>query len=161
MGTAIIGQHIVARRVRSLSIALVIVLISSVLSGQQPKRKREPYVAPLLPAEQAWKVALPAPPSAGAAMDDRTIYVPLEDAARASDEETCAPASLIALARDTGMTRWTSPAPSCFPPVLTHGVIAVATGSEIQAVDPKNGQRLWSVTLERPVRAPLIATGSL
>ena len=160
MGTVIIGQHIVAGIVRSLSIALVIVLISSVLSGQQPKRKREPYVAPLLPAEQAWKIALPAPPSAGAVMDDRTVYVPLEDAARVS-EETCAPASLIALARDTGTTRWTSPTPSCFPPVLTHGVIAVATGSEIQALDPTNGERQWSVMLERPVRAPLIATGSL
>jgi outer membrane protein assembly factor BamB len=94
-------------------------------------------------------------------MDDRTVYVPLEDAARASEVETCAPASLIALARDTGTTRWTSPAASCFPPVLTHGVIAVATGSEIQALDPENGQRLWSVTLERPIRAPMVATGSL
>ena len=150
-----------ARRVRSLSIALVIVLISSVLSGQQPKRKREPYVAPLLPAEQAWKIALPAPPSAGAVMDDRTVYVPLEDAARAADEEKCTPASLIALARDTGIDRWTSFVPSCFPPVLTHGLIAVATGNEIQALEPKNGLRLWSVTLERPVRAPMIATGSL
>jgi outer membrane protein assembly factor BamB len=44
---------------------------------------------------------------------------------------------------------------------MTHGVIAVATGSEIQALDPNNGQRQWSVTLERPVRAPMIATGSL
>ena len=150
-----------ARRVRLLSIALVIVLISNVLSGQQPKRKPEPYVAPLLPAEQAWKIALPAPPSAGAVMDDHTVYVPLEDAARASEEQTCASVSLIALARDTGTTSWISPVSSCFPPVLTHGVIAVATGNEIQTVDPKNGQRLWSVTLERPVRAPMIATGSL
>jgi outer membrane protein assembly factor BamB len=94
-------------------------------------------------------------------MDDHTVYVPLEDAARASEEQTCASVSLIALARDTGTTSWTSPVSSCFPPVLTHGVIAVATGNEIQAVDPKNGQRLWSVTLERPVRAPMIATGSL
>jgi len=94
-------------------------------------------------------------------MDDRAIYIPLADAARASEEETCAPESLMALSRDTGTTRWTSPIPTCFPPVLTHSVIAVATGSEIQALDPANGQRLWSVALERPVRAPMIATGSL
>jgi outer membrane protein assembly factor BamB len=151
----------VARRVRSLSIALVIVLISGVVSGQQPKRKPQTYVAPLLPAEQAWKIALPAPPSAGAVMDDRTVYVPLADPARAADEVNCAPASLIALERDTGDKRWTSFAPSCFPPVLTHGLIAVATGNEIQALEPKNGLRVWSVTLDRPVRAPMIAAGSL
>jgi len=151
----------VAGRVRSLSIALAIVLISSVLSGQQPKRKPQPYVAPLLPAEQAWKIALPALPSAAAVMDDRTIYVPLEDPARPADDEACTPASLIALARDTGVKRWTSFAPSCFPPVLTHGLIAVATGNEIQALEPTNGLRVWSVTLDRPVRAPMIAAGSL
>jgi outer membrane protein assembly factor BamB len=94
-------------------------------------------------------------------MDDRTVYVPLEDAARASEEGTCAAASLTALARDTGTTRWTAFVPSCFPPVLTHGVVAVATGSEIQTLDPTNGQRQWSVTLERPVRAPMIAAGPL
>jgi outer membrane protein assembly factor BamB len=44
---------------------------------------------------------------------------------------------------------------------LTHGLIALATGNEIQALEPKNGLRVWSVTLDRPVRAPMIATGSL
>ena len=92
-------------------------------------------------------------------MDDRTVYVPLKDPASAG--EACATGSLVALARDTGITRWTSFVPSCFPPVLTHGIIAVATGHEIQALEPKNGLRVWSVTLERPVRAPMIATGSL
>ena len=47
-------------RVRSLSIALLIVLVASAVSGQQPKREREPYIAPLLPAEQAWKITLAA-----------------------------------------------------------------------------------------------------
>jgi outer membrane protein assembly factor BamB len=94
-------------------------------------------------------------------MDDRTIYVPLQDPARAADDDSCTPGSLIALARDTGDPRWTSRAPSCFPPVLTHGMIAVATGNEIQALEPKNGLRAWSVMLDRPVRAPMIATGSL
>jgi len=94
-------------------------------------------------------------------MDGRTIYIPLADPARASEEETCAPESVIALSRDTGTTLWTSPVPTCFPPVLTHSVIAVATGSEIEALDSANGQRLWSVALEKPVRAPMIATGSL
>jgi len=86
VGDAIIASHIVVRRVRSLSIALVIALVSSVLSGQQPKQKRQPYVAPLLPAEQAWKVSLPAPPAAAAVMDDHTIYVPLEAISRNGEE---------------------------------------------------------------------------
>ena len=150
-----------ARRVRSLSIALVIVLISSVLSGQQPKRKREPYVAPLLPAEQAWKVTLPAAPSAGAVMNDSTIYVPIEDAERAASEETCVPAALTALARDTGTTRWTVPITTCLPPVLAQGSVVVASANEIQALDPADGRRQWTVTLERAVRAPLIARGPL
>jgi outer membrane protein assembly factor BamB len=153
----------VVRRVRSLSIALVIVLAASVLSGQQPKRKREPYIAPLLPAEQAWKIALPALPAAAAAMDDTTVYVPLEDGSRAGEdgETTTVPAVLVALNRETGATRWTLPIASRQPPVLTHGVVVLATPTGVEAVDPRDGQRQWSIALDRPVRVPMVAQGSL
>src|SRR5688572_10382610 len=57
--------------------AVLIALATTALSGQQPNRKPEPYVAPLLPAEQAWLVTLPAPPSAGGAMDAHHVYIPL------------------------------------------------------------------------------------
>lgn len=162
MGDAIIASHIVVRRVRSLSIALVIALVSSALSGQQPKQKRQPYVAPLLPAEQAWKRSLPAPPAAAAVMDDHTIYVPLEAIARnGEDGPVTAPATLAAVARDTGETRWTEPIASDQPPVLMQGVLLVATASDILAIDPVDGTRMWSVTLDRRVRAPMIARGGL
>ena len=94
-------------------------------------------------------------------MNDSTVYVPLEDAERAANEETCIPAALTALSRDTGTARWTSPAATCLPPVLTHGFVVVASANEIQALDPADGQRQWSVALERPVRAPLVARGPL
>lgn len=162
MGDAIIASHIVVRRVRSLSIALVIALVSSVLSGQQPKQKRQPYVAPLLPAEQAWKVSLPAPPAAAAVMDDHTIYVPLEAISRnGEDGPVTAPAKLAAVARDTGESRWTEPIASDQPPVLAQGALLVATASGILAIDPVDGTRMWSVTLDQRVRAPMIARGGL
>ncbi len=151
------------RRVRSLSIALVIVLVAGVLSGQQPKRTREPYIAPLLPAEQAWKIALPALPAAAAAMDDTAVYVPLEDGSRTGEDgaTTTVPAVLVALNRETGATMWTRTIASRQPPVLTHGAIVLATPAGVEAVDPKDGQRRWSVALDRPVRAPMVAAGSL
>ena len=150
------------RRVRSLSIALVIVLISSVLSGQQPKQKRQPYVAPLLPAEQAWKVTLPAPPSAPAVMDDRTNYVPLEEVSRNSEDgAVTTPAMLAAIARETGEKRWTEPIASDQPPVLVGGDIVVATANEILVIDPAEGRRVWSVAIDRRVREPMIVRGAL
>jgi hypothetical protein len=153
----------VVRRVRSLSIALVIVLAASVLSGQQPKRKREPYIASLLPAEQAWKIALPALPAAAAAMDDTTVYVPLEDGSRAGEDgvTTTVPAVLVALNRETGATRWRRDIASRQPPVLTHGAVVLASPTGVEAVDPRDGRPLWSVALDRPVRAPMVAQGSL
>jgi outer membrane protein assembly factor BamB len=163
VGDAIIASHIVVRRVRSLSIAVVILLVTSALWGQQPKRKSEPYIAPLLPAEQAWKILLPAPPAADAVMDDRTIYLPLEDASRTGEDDVAVtePAVLIALARDTGETRWKEQIASHQPPVLTQSVLVVAAANVIQAFEPLQGRREWSVTLDRPVRAPMIARGPL
>jgi outer membrane protein assembly factor BamB len=162
----------VARRVRSLSIALVIVLIASVVWsaacsagrwGQQPKRSREPYVTPLLPAEQAWSVTLPSSPSAAAAMDSTAIYVPLEPLARVDDdgEETSRPAELVALSRATGVTRWSYPVATRQPPVVAHGLILVAGEKEIHAVDPERGERQWRFEIDRAVRAPMLARGAL
>ena len=149
------------RRVRSASIVLCIALLSSAVSGQQPKRPREPYVAPVLPAEPAWTITLPAPPAAAAVMDETRIYVPLE-AVGGSESTTDAPqARLVALDRQTGETRWTYPVASLLPPVLRNGALLVATPNEIHAIDVRDGQRQWSAPLERPLRSPLIARGAL
>ena len=150
-------------RVRSLSIALLIVLVGSAVSGQQPKRAREPYIAPLLPAEQAWKITLSARPAAEGVMDDAAVYVPLEEVAASTEDGAppSSPAALVALDRQSGTTRWTSSVSTRLPPLLTHGVIVVATSSGIEALDPRTGRRQWSVALDRPARAPMIAQGPL
>jgi outer membrane protein assembly factor BamB len=160
VGDAIIASHIVVLLVRSLTIAAVIALIASSVWGQQPKRKRELYIAPLLPAEQAWKVSLPAAPAAAAAMDSATVYVPL--VARLSEEaEEETPARLVALHRENGSTRWTIPLETRHPPLVTQGAVIVATSSGVQALDPENAAVQWSVALDRPVRAPMLAQGPL
>ena len=96
-------------------------------------------------------------------MDDTTVYVPLEDGSRAGEDgvTTPVPAVLVALNRETGATRWTRTIASRQPPVLTHGVVVLATPTGVEAVDPRDGQRQWSVALDRPVRAPMVAQGSL
>ena len=74
---AIIPQHIVARLVRTYLLLLLVVwgfCPHDVYGGQRPK-KVEPLVTPVLPAEEAWQVALPFPPSAPAVMDETRIYV--------------------------------------------------------------------------------------
>ena len=78
--------------------------------GQQPKRP-ESTPLPLFPAEQAWIVTLPSPTSAGGAMDDERIYVPLQ-----SEE-------LTALDRATGDVVWVRAIESAWPPVVHDGVV--------------------------------------
>ena len=151
------------RRVRSLSIALVIVLVAGAVSGQQPKRTREPYIAPLLPAEQAWKITLPARPAADGVMDDSSVYVPLEGVAASSEDDgpPAVPAALVALDRQNGAIRWTSSVSTALPPLLTHGVLIVATSSGLEALDPRTGRGQWSLALDRSARARPIAQGPL
>ena len=151
------------RRVRSLSIALLIVLAAGAVSGQQPKRTREPYVAPLLPAEQAWKITLAARPAAGGAMDDAAVYVPVEEVTASTEDGAPprSPAQLVALDRQTGATRWTTSVSTRLPPLLTHGVVVVATPGGIEALDPRAGRQQWMVALDRPAGTQMIAQGPL
>lgn len=147
---------------RSLSIALLIVLAAGAVSGQQPKRTRESYIAPLLPAEQAWKITLAVRPAADGVMDDAAVYVPVEEvAASTEDGAPPSPAQLVALDRQTGATRWTSSVSTRLPPLLTHGVVVVATPDGLEALDPRTGSQQWSVALDRPARARMIAQGPL
>ena len=154
------------RRVRSISIAIAIVLASSLVSGQQPKRSREPYIPALLPAEQKWVVTLPAPPSAAAAMNDDLIFIPgqvkpSEDGEDPNQSNLQSTAVLTALERETGKTRWSYQVASGQPPVLHGGVVIVAAGREIHGIGAADGKRQWMTTVARPVRAPMLVRGRL
>jgi outer membrane protein assembly factor BamB len=146
-----------------LSIALAIVLVACAVSGQQPKRRSEPYIDPLLPAEQAWNVTLSAQPAADGVMDDASVYIPVAEGARSTEEDAPppSPAQLIALDRETGAIRWTSSVSTRLPPVLTHGVVLAATATGIEALDPRTGELEWQVALDRPARVRMITLGPL
>lgn len=156
-------------------------VLSVSLSGQQPKRAAQPWIAPLLPAEQAWLVTLPAEPAAGGATDVDRVYLPLKaPPEREPDLVTPPPPSatqpdqsasraiepppgpvMVALNRETGVQEWTAPLASAWPPVVGAGVVHVAMEREIRALDAKTGRDLWSVALEAPPRAELLLRGNL
>jgi outer membrane protein assembly factor BamB len=150
--------------VRLFLIAVLTSLATSVAWGQQPNRKPEPYVAPLLPAEAAWTTTLAAPPTAGGALDDLQVYVPLQDISTIVDGENVTlpgTASIAALDRATGVVRWYNPLDSRWPPVVGGGMLYVATASELYALDALTGLRQWNVPLPAEVRAPMMLRGNL
>jgi hypothetical protein len=156
-------------------------LLSASLSGQQPKRRAQPWIAPLLPAEQAWLITLPAEPAAGAAMDAHRVYLPLKAAAErepalvpppalsptpsaGATPPTTEPAAgpvMLALSRETGFTEWTAPLSSALPPVVGTGVVYVALEREIRVLDAETGSRVWSVALEGAPREEMLLHGNL
>jgi outer membrane protein assembly factor BamB len=146
-------------------IGLVLALAPEVVSGQQPKnRKAEPYVAPLLPAEQAWLRTLPAAPAAAAVMDDYQVYVPLQKATTIVEGEIVPvpnSATIAAVDRDTGVTRWLNPIESTVAPALSGGMLFIAAGKEVHGLDALTGVRQWRMTLENAVRSPMLVRGSL
>lgn len=133
-------------------------------SGQQPNRKPEPYVAPVLPAEAVWATTLAAPPTAGGALDDLQVYVPLQDVATIVEGENVTlpgTASIAALDRATGTVRWYNPLDSKWPPLVGGGVLYVATTGELYALNALTGLRQWNVPLPGELRAPMILRGHL
>jgi outer membrane protein assembly factor BamB len=110
--------------------------------GQRPK-KIEPLLTPVLPAEEAWRLPLPFPPSASAAMDDSRVYIPLEGE------------HFIAINRETGVTVWNVDIESEWPPLVHDGVVYLAASDELHALDATNGNRLWRVPLPRGAMAPM------
>jgi eukaryotic-like serine/threonine-protein kinase len=144
----IIPQHIVARVVRTYPLLLFLVLgfcPHEVVSAQRPK-KIEPLVTPLLPAEPAWQVTLPFPPSAGVAMDETRVYVPLEGE------------HFAAINRETGATLWTVDIESVWPPLVHDSVVFLAASDELHALDAATGNRRWRVPLGRGAMAPMAMT---
>jgi len=113
--------------------------------GQRPK-KPEPLITAVLPAEQAWQVPLSSPPSAGGAMDDRRVYIPLDGE------------HLVAIDRETGAEVWSIDIESEWPPLVRDGVVYLAASDELHALDAATGNRLWRVLLPRGAMAPMAMT---
>jgi len=113
-------------------------------AAAQPRPKKiEPLITPILPAEQAWQVALPFPPSAPAAMDDARVYIPLDGE------------HFAAIDRETGETVWTADIESGWPPLVHDGVVYLAASDELHALDALTGNRLWRISLDRGAIAPM------
>ena len=152
------------RRALLTPLVVVVLVACAGVSGQQPNRKPEPYVAPLLPADVPWLVTLPSPPAAGGAMDRDHVYVPLQPVATTVDGVrvvTPDSASFIAIARQTGVTRWTESIESVTPPVVHQGQLLVAAATDLLALDPASGKRRFSVPLGGRVRGRMLARGNL
>lgn len=113
--------------------------------GAEPKRKFLPVPLPLLPVEQAWITTLDAAPSAGGAMDDERVYIPIQ------------PDRILALRRDTGAQVWKRDIESMWPPLLLKGVLYVAASDEIHALDPATGEPRWRTSFDGRMIAPLAA----
>jgi outer membrane protein assembly factor BamB len=107
-------------------------------------RDAKPAPAPLVPAEPAWTLTLPMPPSAAGAMDDRRIYIPLRRD------------MLVALNRETGLVDWTRAIDTASPPVAAGGHLFVVSGNFIWALDAEDGTGKWAVPVDHAITAPLV-----
>lgn len=152
------------RRARFLLIAFVVSTACAAVSGQQPNRKAEPYVAPLLPAEAVWLLTLGAPPAAGGAMDDERVYIPLQNLTTDAEGEPGplpGSAAIIALDRERGSVRWNRRIESVVPPLVAGGWLLVAAGEELHALQASTGIPEWHVAIGGRIRAPMLRRGSL
>jgi outer membrane protein assembly factor BamB len=102
-----------------------------------------PLPTPFVPAEQVWRLTLGVPPSAGGAMDDERIYIPMRDAL------------LVSLERETGRLQWIRQINTTQPPVVADGMVFVADVGAIRALDAVTGQDRWRQPLAAAVTAPL------
>ena len=82
-------------------------------------------------------------------MDRDFIYVPLQ-----GDQ-------LVALDRQSGDIAWQRDGKADWPLVAADGVLYAAADTQIQALNPADGEPIWTVSLERPVMGPLRVQGSL
>jgi outer membrane protein assembly factor BamB len=113
-------------------------------------RDAKPTSVPLLGAEAAWTVTLPAPPSAPGAFDDRHVYIPLRSNL------------LVALDRETGVLTWSRPVETASPLLAADGSLYVVAADGIHALDAQTGAARWAVPIGGASTALLAwASGSL
>jgi outer membrane protein assembly factor BamB len=144
----IIPQGIVSRRIGATVFAIFLlaeVATGGVCLGAEPKKKILPVPLPLLPVVQEWIATLDDVPSAGGAMDDERVYIPIE------------PETIVALSRSSGAKLWTRDIESMWPPVVIENTVFVAASDEIHALDPATGDTRWRVSYEERMIAPLTA----
>jgi outer membrane protein assembly factor BamB len=103
-------------------------------AGQQNTERKRPPV-PLLPAEQAWNVSLPSPPSAQGALDEARAYIPLQSG------------QIVALNRETGASDWSITFASSWAPIVSDGVVYVAGADAIHALRASSGSLVWRTAL--------------
>src|SRR5258705_13332503 len=142
----IIPQGMVSRRIRATTFAiflLVTVVTGGVALGAEPKKKIPPVPLPLLPVVQEWTATLEDVPSAGGAMDDERVYIPI------------APEHIVALSRSNGATLWTRDIESMWPPVVIGDSIFVAASDEIHALASETGEPKWRGSFDHKMISPL------
>ncbi len=99
----------------------------------------------LLNLHPALQVALHAQPSAPAAFDATTAYVPLQGG------------RLVAVDLDTGRIRWSAALALTQAPAVTNGLVIVATAGAIAALDAASGAERWRVGIPAGLAAPPLA----
>jgi outer membrane protein assembly factor BamB len=102
------------------------------------KRKHTPPPPPfasLFPLEETWTITLPALPAAPAAHDGSRIYVPLVSE------------MLVALDWRNGDTVWSVPLKATSAPVPANGVVYVAAGDAVHALDAATGAARWTAPI--------------
>jgi outer membrane protein assembly factor BamB len=113
---------------------------------RHPSAKAQP--APILPVEVGWSAALSALPSAGGALDDRRVYVPLQNG------------EVRAFDRETGKEIWVRPIQTPLPPVVRDGIVYLAASDRLIALDGSTGADRWLTELGTVPTATLTWTGA-
>lgn len=121
------------------------------IAAAQREPEKKPLPVPLLPAEQAWTVALPAPAAAQGALDESRAYIPLQSG------------DVVAIDRETGERVWSITLPTSWAPVVGgDGVLYAIGNGETQAVRTDSGDLIWRSRLDAElIAAPILQDDTL
>jgi outer membrane protein assembly factor BamB len=120
------------------------------LAAAQRESEKKPLPIPLLPAEPAWTIALPALAAAQGALDESHAYIPLQSG------------DVVAIDRETGKSVWSITLATSWAPVVGDGVLYAIGSSETQAVRTDSGDLVWRSSLDaEPIAAPILQDDTL
>ena len=97
-----------------------------------------------MPLERVWFLSLPIPPSAGGALDDLHVYIPLGHE------------WLMALDRETGAVAWAREIEANSAPLARERTVFLASRGTIRALDAATGEDRWTKRIDSAVIAPLV-----